>query len=152
MIRKVLKLVGLFLLLTVMVACGNTTGTSEITVNNVWIRPGEVDGPPTAAYMVIQNTGDGTDRLLSISADFSNTLEVHETQVTDGVARMVPQGNSIEIPADSIVEFQQGGLHVMIMQLSDDLTAGQEVELMLTFENAGESVIPAIVSVEEPKW
>lgn len=88
MIKKGLILVGLLLLSTIMVACGNTTGTSEITVSNAWIRPGETDGSPTAAYMVIQNTGNGADRLLSISADFSNMLEVHETQIVDDVARM----------------------------------------------------------------
>mgnify|MGYP002713253762 CR=1 FL=1 len=148
MIRKVFKLVGLLLLSIVMVACGNTTNTSEITVKNAWIRPGEIDGPPTVAYMEIQNTGDGTDRLLSISADFSNTLEVHETQVTDGVARMVPQEDGIEIPINATVELKQGGLHVMIMALNEDLIEGQNVELTLKFENAGEIVTVANISLD----
>ncbi|QPC83093.1 copper chaperone PCu(A)C [Phototrophicus methaneseepsis] len=122
------------------------TDTSEITVTNAWIRPGEIDGPPTAAYMVIRNTGDGADRLLSISADFSESLEVHETQTVDDVARMVLQEDGIEIPRNATVEFRQGELHVMIMQLSENLTEGQEVELLLTFENAGEIAVPATVS------
>ncbi|GAB4524060.1 MAG: hypothetical protein OHK0046_38460 [Anaerolineae bacterium] len=74
MIGNGLTFIGLLLLSTIMVACGNTTDTSEITVTNAWIRPGEIDGPPTAAYMVIRNTGDGADCLLSISADFSEMI------------------------------------------------------------------------------
>ncbi len=146
MIKKGLMLVGLFLLSTIMVACGNMPNTSEITVNNAWIRPGETDGPPTAAYMVVQNTGNGADRLLSISADFSEMLTAHETQVVDDIARMIPQEDGVLIPAKSTVEFRQGGLHVMIMQLNENLIEGQEVELVLMFENAGEITVSAIVS------
>lgn len=147
MIRNILALMGLLLLSTVMVACGNTTGTSEITVSSAWARPGEIDGSPTAAYMMIQNAGNGADRLLSISADFSDMLEVHETRVADGVARMVPLEEQVEIPPNSNVEFRPGGLHVMIMDLDENLTEGQEVDLVLTFENAGEIVVPANVSL-----
>lgn len=150
MFKKGLMLVGLFLLSTVLAACGNTTETSEITVSNAWIRPGVVGGAPTAAYMVIQNTGNGADRLLDVSADFSDMLAVHETQIVDDVARMIPQEGGVEIPANSTVELRQGGLHVMIIELNEDLIEGQEVELILTFENAGERTIPAIVSVEQP--
>lgn len=146
MIKKGLMLVGLFLLSTIMVACGNTAGTSEITVSNAWIRPGEIDGSPTAAYMVIHNTGDGEDRLLGISSDFSNMLEAHETQVVDDIARMIPQEDGVLIPANSTVEFRQGGLHVMIMQLNENLVEGQDVEFVLTFENAGEIIVSAIIS------
>lgn len=145
MSKKSIGFVGLLLLLILLAACGATTRTSEITVNDAWIRPGQVGGAPTAAYMVIQNTGDGTDRLLSISADFSDMLEIHETQVVDDIARMVPQENGVEITANSTVEFRQGGLHVMIMQLEEELTAGEDVELTLTFENAGEIKISATV-------
>lgn len=145
MFKKMIGFMGLSLLLFLLVACSNTNGESDIIVSDAWIRPGQGGGPPTAAYMVIQNTGEGTDRLLNISANFSDILEIHETQVVDDVARMVPKENGVEIPANSIVEFKPGGLHIMIMQLEEELTAGEEVELILTFENAGEITISATV-------
>lgn len=144
-IRKYLLVLIIFLSLS-LASCGETIEGSEITVTNAWIRPGETDGPPTAAYMVVQNTGNSADRLLSISADFSEMLTAHETQVVDDVARMIPQEDGVLIPANSTVEFRQGGLHVMIMQLNENLIEGQEVELVLAFENAGEITVSAIVS------
>jgi copper(I)-binding protein len=51
---------------------------------------------------------------------------------------------SIEIPAGGQVELVPGGLHLMVMDLVDDLEVGDRYELVLEFEHAD----PVTVTVE----
>ena len=51
----------------------------------------------------------------------------------------------IDIPAGQTVKLEPGGYHVMIMNLSADLKAGDTVELTLTFQRAGKVTIKAEV-------
>lgn len=146
MSKKILWIIGLSSLIFLLVSCNSISQESNLSVNDAWIRPAVVGGSPSAAYMIIENSGDSEDRLLNITADFSDMLEVHETQIIDDIAHMVPQENGVEIPPNSTVELRQGSLHVMIMQVNQDLVAGEEVELILQFEQAGEIIVPASVS------
>jgi copper(I)-binding protein len=54
---------------------------------------------------------------------------------------------NIEIPANGEVEFKPGGLHIMLVELKQPLAVGDEVQLTLRFEKAGE--IQLIVKVKE---
>jgi copper(I)-binding protein len=54
----------------------------------------------------------------------------------------------VEIPAESTVKLEPGGLHVMLLDLQKDLVAGDTVEVTLTFSGAGEVTVTA--EVKEP--
>jgi copper(I)-binding protein len=54
----------------------------------------------------------------------------------------------VEIPADSTVKLEPGGLHVMLLDLKKDLVVGDTVEVTLTFSAAGEKTLTA--EVKEP--
>ncbi len=90
-----------------------------------------------AGYMSIENGGDAADRLVEVRADFPR-VEIHTTEVTDGVASM-KRVEAVEIPAGGRVAFEPGGLHVMFMGLDGDpFEVGEEVPATLVFEKAGE--------------
>ncbi|MEJ6403397.1 copper chaperone PCu(A)C [Yoonia sp. 2307UL14-13] len=97
-----------------------------------------------AGYMTITNNGDADDVLLRAEADFPR-VELHETVTEDGVATMQKQENVV-LPAGESVRFEPGGKHVMFMGLSDPFEAGQEINVKLVFENAGE--VDVIFNVE----
>ena len=88
-------------------------------------------------YMTITNDGDEPDRLVGVRADFPR-VELHTTDVTDGVARM-RHVDAIEIPPGGTVKLEPGGFHVMFMGLDGDpLEAGEQIPATLLFETAGE--------------
>ncbi|MGK7753528.1 MULTISPECIES: copper chaperone PCu(A)C [unclassified Roseovarius] len=89
-----------------------------------------------AGFMTITNNGDTDDVLLEVRADFPK-VEVHTTEETDGVAKMMHVDN-LPVPAGETVELAPGGYHVMFMGFSSQLEEGQEIPATLVFENAGE--------------
>lgn len=89
-----------------------------------------------AGFLRITNTGETDDVLLEVRADFPR-VQIHTTEETDGVAKMI-HVDTLAIPAGETVKLAPGGLHVMFMGLGDPLEAGQEIPATLVFENAGE--------------
>jgi len=103
-----------------------------------------MNGPVSAAYMLIENRGGAADRLLRASTDAAAVVEIHETQIDDqGVGQMRPLAEGLEIPANGSVRLEPGGYHVMLMDLRRDLVAGEMVRLTLTFESGKEITVEA---------
>lgn len=156
-IIKITRLGMAMLFAVLMVGCSMPMGsdhampTPELTgdairVENPMARPAPADGNG-AAYFTIVNPTDNDDRLLSAQADVANITELHETIEQNGVMRMMPHPEGFEVPANSFVEFKPGGKHVMLLEIPDGMTAGDEIALTLTFENAG--IIELTVPVME---
>lgn len=158
---KYLVLVSLMLLL--LAACQNASPAQTIEIKDAWIRAatgvngeapsnssGEMNqmgnemGFNTAAYLVIVNRGKSAERLLRVKSDIAQEIELHESQMQGGVMSMKPV-NFIEIPAGGQVELKPGGLHIMFINLKQDLMPGNTVQLGLVFENAGEISVTAEV-------
>lgn len=64
----------------------------------------------------------------------------------DGAPMMrMRQVERIELPAGTTVSLEPGGLHIMLLDLVADLSAGDEFELTLEFEKAGTMTVIALV-------
>lgn len=106
-----------------------------IEVVDPWARPGS-EGRMSAVYFLISNFNDEDDVLTSVDTNVAQNAEVHESyEREEGMMSMreVPQ---LDLPAQSTVRFEQGGLHVMLMQLNRQLSDGDTFELTLTFEKS----------------
>ncbi len=112
-----------------------------LRVENPMSRPSPLVAGTGAAYMMIVNPTEMADRLVAVSSPAAKVGEIHETVNDDGVMRMIPQPDGFEIPAKSVLELKPGGKHLMLIDLVAPLEIGQEIELTLTFEQAGEMVI-----------
>ncbi|HKL15998.1 MAG TPA: copper chaperone PCu(A)C [Balneolaceae bacterium] len=109
-----------------------------IEVSDAWARPG-AEGRMSAAYFLISNFNSEDDVLTNVETDVAQTAEVHESyEREEGMIgmRAVPQ---LDVPAQSSVRFEQGGLHVMLMDLTQQLSEGDTFQLTLTFQS-GDSV------------
>jgi len=121
-------------------------------ISDAWARPA-VEGNNSAAYFIIANKSLNSDTLLNASADIARAVEIHETMVTnEGMGaneqmQMVPQ-DSAKIAALRKTEFKPGGLHVMLIDIQQDLNIGDTFPLTLNFEKAGEITIN--VPVQSP--
>lgn len=101
-----------------------------------------------AVRMVVRNDAAEGDVLVSVSTPVAERTEIHRSEVdAEGQVTMVEQ-ESLEVPARSKVTFEPAGLHVMLTNIVDDLQVGDEVPLVLTFEQAGD--VRATATVVEP--
>lgn len=104
-----------------------------------------------AAYLMITNNGDDADRLVSVSTDVAEVVEIHEVTMTDNVMEMSPLHDGLEIPAGESVSLEPGGYHIMLIGLTKSLIAGEDYELTLSFEHAGEVTVTVPIFRTEPK-
>jgi len=137
----------LALTLGVLLAACAPAAPTGITITEAFARTSPMMERAGAAYMIIHNGGSQADRLLSATTDAAGTVELHETTEVDGMMQMAPV-TAIEVPAGGQAELAPGGLHVMLIDLTRELKAGDQVELTLTFENAGEIKVTAEVRDE----
>lgn len=104
-----------------------------IDVGDAWMRPA-AQGENGAIYFVIQNQGSNADTLTGVSSDVAEAIEIHESKMSGDVMQM-QQLDSVPLKPSSEVNFEPGGLHVMIVGLKEDLKVGDEVEITLHFTN-----------------
>lgn len=142
----------LYLLLTLLLLAACTAGGSPaagITVSDAWARSTAAAGAnvTSAAYMTLRNNGPAADRLLSATCDAASVVELHKSEMKEGVMSMSPV-QLIEIPAGGQVQLKPGGLHIMLIGVGRQLKAGEKITLKLRFERAGE--INVVAEVRQP--
>lgn len=121
-----------------------SAGEKRLSVAEAWARPGNAGGN-SAAYFTIQNPTSEDDALLSASSQAAKSVELHlSTMDEEGVMAMVQQ-ESIPVPAGEKVELKPGGLHVMLIELTQDLRPGDTITLTLQFAKAGTIELQATV-------
>ena len=131
-----LSIISMFILF-LFSACQPATGP-KIVVSSAWGRPSPSMAQAEAIYMIIENQGNQTDRLLSVSSSLAEIAEVHESYMDNNMMKMRMLSAGIEILAGAKVELKPGGYHVMLVNLLKNLEAGTKEMVVLKFEKAGE--------------
>ena len=92
----------------------------------------------SVAYMTITNNSSEDVTFVDFSSDVFNNVELHETTVTDGIARMraLP---ALVAPAGASTELAEGGKHLMLMD--PDRTPGLGTNVTLTLNTADGSIV-----------
>jgi hypothetical protein len=167
--RVLPRLAPIALVALLVAACSGAAG--DIKVSEPWARTSPMVAGAGAAYMVIENTGSAADFLLGGSSDVAKAVEVHETVAMESVAPMESAGmggtespmasdggmatggsmmgmqkmDRLEIPAGGSVELKPGSYHIMLIDLTRELKAGEKIDLTLKFEKAGDVKVTAEV-------
>lgn len=98
-----------------------------------------------AGYMGITNDGAEPERLLGIEVGFADMAMLHTTTFSaDGVATMA-HFDAVEIPAGDTVVLEPGGMHFMLMGLTQTMMVGDMLPATLVFEHAGRVEIEFMV-------
>jgi periplasmic copper chaperone A len=149
--KKALFLLTILLITAVTLTAVGCTATSSsdeaITITDPWGRTSPAVAENGAFYMMLNNQSSSDDALLSAASDACGTVELHEMyDKGEGVMGMRPvESGSIPVPAGGSAELKPGGLHVMCLGKLVDFEAGTEIPITLTFENAGEMEITAVI-------
>lgn len=125
------------LALAALAALAHDYKAGAITINHPWARATPQGATVGAGYLTLTNTGTAPDRLVGASAAAADHVELHEMSMTDGVMRMRPVKDGIELKPGQTVEFKSGAFHLMMVDLKQPLQQGQRVKGTLTFEKAG---------------
>lgn len=143
-----MKRIFLIPTLILLTACGQGQGAKpQIEVTNAWARPTRGDAPG-AVYVSIENKGDGDDRLVSVMTDEAAMAMIHQTELSNGVARMRMAGE-INVPAGEHIEMVPGGTHIMLEGLRAPLRTGSSFQMVLKFRESGDEKVT--VKVAEPE-
>ncbi|MGF7159493.1 hypothetical protein FHS85_001112 [Rhodoligotrophos appendicifer] len=118
-------------------AFAHGTKLGDIEVENPWVRATPVGAPSGGGYVVIINTGDTADRLLSATLETAGQTEIHEMSMNNGVMKMRALPNGLELAPKSKVVLKPGGYHLMFLELKQPIQEGEPLPGTLTFEKAG---------------
>jgi copper(I)-binding protein len=138
--RRILAILALFL-----VGCGGGVGSGEpeIHVDGAWARAmplvsGEGEAATNSAvYLLIRNEGGVGDRLLAAASEVAERVEIHESKIVNDMMVM-EELEGVEILPGSSVELKPGGVHIMLLGILRPLLVGEEFELLLHFQKAGD--------------
>lgn len=120
----------------------------KITFEEGWVRPGS-KGQTSAAYLSISNGTASADTIKSLSADAAKKAEMHESyKGENGISGMRPAPNQA-IASGKDLYLQPGGLHLMLMNLKNDLAVGDSVTISFTFKHTGTKSIQLPVQMQQ---
>ncbi|MGV9214189.1 copper chaperone PCu(A)C [Micromonospora sp. RB23] len=101
-----------------------------VTIRDPWVKA--ADKGMTAAFGTLVNDGD-TDVTLTSAATSASPMELHEMTMKDGKMVMQQKQGGIVIKARSSHALEPGGDHLMLMNLTKPVRAGDELTVTLTF-------------------
>ncbi|QCR42150.1 hypothetical protein C1N74_16315 (plasmid) [Microbacterium sp. SGAir0570] len=129
----------------ILAGCSSTTPTEEeaaaasiagdsVQITDSWVK--SADSGMSAAFGELTNDSDADVTVVSATTEASSMLELHETVENESgemVMRQIEGG--FVIPAGGSMDLEPGGNHIMLMDLTAPLVAGDEVTFTLTFSD-----------------
>ncbi|SIT69332.1 copper chaperone PCu(A)C [Microbacterium sp. RU33B] len=112
----------------------DVTASESVSISDGWVK--SADEGMSAAFGELTNDSDRDITVVSATTEASSMLELHETVENDSgemVMRQIDGG--FVIPAGGSLALEPGGNHIMLMDLTAPLKAGEEVTFVLTFSD-----------------
>lgn len=141
---KALPTISLFLLL--LLCAGSLNAAGKIEVKNPWVREAPPGVSVMAAYFSLHNHAATEKALVSASSPEFKRVEMHRTEEQDGMAKMIAVHN-LKIKGQGSLNFNPGGLHIMLINPKKPLKAGDSISLTLYFTD--ESSVKISVPVKK---
>lgn len=115
-----------------------------IVVTDAWVRQPNPAMKMGSAFLTIENRTPNPTSLVAVTSPAAKTVEMHESLVKDGVMSM-RRVHGIPIPPHRIATLEPGGLHLMLIGLSQPLEPGSRVDLVLQFDHGETMMVHALV-------
>lgn len=135
----ILSLVSLTMIWSASTIAHETAQEHTLEISDVWARKTRRT-TSAAVYLNIHNATDHADVLLSAETPMARMTSLHMSFEEDGIMRMEMQ-DSVALPVGGTAQFEPGGMHIMLVGLSEPLQEGSVFPLTLTFEQAGDVTV-----------
>ena len=116
---------------------------AAVQVSGALCRPTPVGRQTTGCYLTL--TAGAADRLVSVSSPRARRAQVHESRMESNMMMMHQLKDGVPLPAGQAIELKPGGLHIMLLAVTEPLEAGDTVPLTLTFASAPPVEVTAAV-------
>ena len=113
----------------------SASGASDtLIISDAWVRATPPGKMMTAGYASLENVSKDVITITGVSAEVAGHTSLHETRIERDRSTMRPVAK-LSIKAGERVSLKPGGLHIMLMKLSEPLTDGQSIDICLELEN-----------------
>jgi copper(I)-binding protein len=124
----------LFLLLALCVAACSGEAEPPLAISDVVVKKPMPGMRMSAGYFTLTNNSQEPIVITHVTSPQFGSVELHESVIEDGVARMVAL-DELALQPGTTAEFAPGGKHLMLMRPGDDLAT-----VTLEF-HAGDTVV-----------
>ena len=107
--------------------------SAQTVVDDAWVRATVAGQPSTGAFMHITSSTDS--KLVEVRSPVARTVQIHESKMQNDVMSMKPVA-AVALPAGKSVAIEPEGYHVMLIDLMNQVKAGDQVPLTLIVENS----------------
>jgi periplasmic copper chaperone A len=122
-----------------------TSAFAQVLVKDPWVRATVPQQKATGAFMQLSVSNDA--RLVEVRSTVANVVEIHEMAMEGNIMKMRAVAG-IDLPAGKPVELKPGGLHVMLLELKQQLKEGDLVPITLVVE--GKDKVRQTIEVAAP--
>lgn len=92
-------------------------------------------------FLVIRNKRHPADYLVSAQTPVAAAVEIHQTIMEGAIAKMRRVEGGLEVPSDGELALEHGSYHIMLIDLQQDLEAGDYIDLTLNLEHSGSVMV-----------
>lgn len=117
----------------------------KLKISSAWARATPKGANVGGGYVTVTNTGSEPDKLVGGSTPVSSKLEIHEMKMDNGVMKMRPVADGIEIKPGQTVTLTPGGYHIMFVGLKEALKEGSHFKATLDFAKAGKVDVDFVI-------
>lgn len=117
---------------------------AQLEVMDPYVRaipPGQMN---SASFMTLRNNAAADHALVAVESPAAPTVELHTHTMEGGMMRM-RRIEKIDLPAGEAVQLQPGGLHVMLIGITEPLAVDSQVELTLVLDDGSRTTVQAPV-------
>ena len=116
--------------------------SEQLKITKPYIKVIGKNAKSAAGYMVIENLGGEKITLFEAVGDFGFTM-LHTSEEKDGVVSMIHL-DKVNIEKGKKVKFVPGGLHIMFIGITEDLSKASKKDILLKFKNSETSFTKTI--------
>ena len=112
---------------------GCLNASAAVTATQAWVRGTVPAQKITGAFLTLQSSEDA--KVVGVSSPAARSAEIHESGMDHGTMHMKAV-DFVALPAGKRIELKPGGYHVMLVDLTRPLVAGDMVPLTFTVEDS----------------
>ncbi|UVY84654.1 copper chaperone PCu(A)C [Brachybacterium sp. NBEC-018] len=122
----------------------DTVDTAALSLADAWVKSAE--SGMSAVFGTLTNASSSAVTLVGAASSAAGMVQLHETNADgSGGMSMKEKEGGFAIPAGGELRLEPGGDHIMLMDLTAPLLAGDAVEVTLQFAGGAELPITATV-------